>query len=259
MSKRKLAAVTGSSRGIGQAIARHLARAGYDLLLISRQSQALIDTADSIRTETGGNVDVAFADLLDEESCIKAVASKDIDVLVNCGIYHGAESEGRIDQVTSAELLRVMQANVLTQVGMAKATLPGLLAKGRGAIVQLVSSSSRMKPTRSVDKGGFQAFGYTASKAAIAKLIPLLAVEYSDFPNIRFFNVDPGLVITDKMRQEGTSSRFQKWGANPPDATGAVVAFLCESEHSKVKKYHGAEYIDAPALCRELNLMPARL
>jgi len=250
----ELAAVTGSSRGIGKAIAFSLANAGYDLLLISRKSTALDDTAQEIREKTGRRVEVAYADLLDEGAVVEAVRNKDVAVLVNCGIYQGPGEWVRVDKLAMDELRRLFQGNVLTQVALIKAVLPRMIEKQRGMVFQLVSSSSRVRPTKSVDRGGFQGFGYTSTKAAIAKLIPLLALEYAEYPRLRFFNVDPGLVITDKMRAEKTAARFEKWGASQPEATGAIVAYLASyTDPDLVHKLSGSDFVEAPSLYSDLK------
>ena len=254
--RKGLAAVTGSSRGIGKAIALDLAENGYDLILISRPSEMLSKTATEIAERTGRKVDIAHADLLDEAACVKAVQHGEVDVLVNCGIYQANSMNERIDSVTSEELRRTFQGNVLTQIALTKAVLPSMLNKKKGRIFQLVSSSSRVQPTRAIDKGGFQAFAYTASKTAIAKMVPLLALEFSEYKNIKFFNIDPGLVITDKMRNEGTASRFEKWGAVTPEHSAKLVTFLCDDTNlEKAQEFNGAEYVDAPKVAMQLNLI----
>ena len=253
MTDRGLAAVTGSSRGLGKAIAFELARLGFDVLLISRPSKELSDTAYDIAAQTGRYVDVAHADLLDEEACVASVRGRTVNVLVNCGIYQGPAMNARVDQLSSEELRRTFQANVLTQVAMIREVLPGMLKRGNGRIFQLVSGSSRVKPIKPVDKGGFQAFGYTGPKSAIAKLVPLLALENAEVTNVRFFNIDPGLVITDKMRAEGTAEKFAKWGAASPEATSRIVGILSTTDdQSLLEQLNGAEFVDSPALSKSL-------
>lgn len=253
MKSRGLAAVTGSSRGLGFSIALKLAREGYDLILINRHSERLEQAAAEIRLKTTRTVELAIADLLDEDACLKAVQGKPIDVLVNCGIYQGSGMNSRIDLLTKQQLRDTFQANVLTQVFMVQEVLKYMMKVNKGRIFQLVSGSSRTKPVKAIDKGGFQSFAYSSSKAAIAKMVPLLALELeSSITDIKCFNIDPGLVITDKMRSEGTAKRFEKWGTASPDHTAEVVAYLCIQTSPLVQKLSGEEFVDAPSIYQEL-------
>jgi NAD(P)-dependent dehydrogenase (short-subunit alcohol dehydrogenase family) len=251
-SRRPLAAITGSSRGLGFAIALRLAKDGHDILLINRHSKTLEEAAERIRQEAQVNVEIAPCDLLDENACVQAVRGKPIEAFVNCGIYQGSGMNARVDQTTAKELKDTFQANVLTPVFMIQEILKHMLKVKRGQVFQLVSGSSRTKAVKAIDKGGFQSFSYTSSKAAIAKLIPLLALEYSEIPNIGFFNIDPGLVITDKMREEGTAKKFEKWGVVPPEYTAEVICQLCKPDAELSRRYKGAEYVDVPIIYQQV-------
>lgn len=245
---RGLAVVTGASRGLGKEIAKALAIEGYDLLLLSRPSTALDEAVAELRKLSKFDVNGIGVDLVDEKSCLDALEGKAISVLVNCGIYQGPVMNARADKVVLNELHEIFQANVITQFAMIQKAVRSMIESNtHGRIFQLVSSSSRLPPTRAIDKGGFQAFAYAATKSAIAKLVPLLALEHSENKNLRFFNIDPGLVITDKMRREGTARRFEKYGTNPPHATAAVIAKLC-TDQAYADRFNGHEYVDAPKL-----------
>jgi NAD(P)-dependent dehydrogenase (short-subunit alcohol dehydrogenase family) len=248
MPSRGLAVVTGASRGLGRIIAENLALAGYDLLLLSRPSEALDKAVSDIQKVSRHSVTAVGVDLGDERACLKALEGRAISVLVNCGIYQGPVLNARADKTSLEELHLAFQANVLTQFAMTQLALKSMLEnRTLGRVFQLVSGSSRVKPTRAIDKGGFQAFAYTATKTAISKLVPLLALEHQEDRNLRFFNIDPGLVITDKMRKEGTVSRFEKYGTNSPEATAAIIVELCLNT-ALADKYNGEEYVDAPKL-----------
>lgn len=168
-----------------------------------------------------------------------------IDVLVNCAIYQGPGENSRFDQLDLDEYNRLYTGNVLSQVALVKSVLPSMLQRNCGAVFQLVSASSVIPPVRAIDKGGFQAFGYVSTKSAIAKLVPLLHLEHIN-SQVRFFNIDPGLVITDKMHREGTASRFAKYGANSPRAAADAIAMLATASQNDpvVKQYNGKDFVD---------------
>merc|ERR1712232_632073 len=184
-------------------------------------------------------------DLTDESHAVEAALEADnqlggIDVLVNNAVYKGAGSEQLVMELSGADFANMVRANVTTQVAIVQALLPGMLARRRGAIVQMVSSSTDMRPTRPVDNGGWD-FGYAATKAAVSKLIPILAVEYRfDKCGVRFFNVEPGLVVTETMKAKGTADVYRQFGDVPPDVSGAAVAHLVTADFEKVSKYSGA-------------------
>lgn len=179
-----------------------------------------------------------------------------IDVLVNNAVYQGPGSEKRVLDLQLQDFTKMSRANVEAQLALVQTLLPGMLQRGRGSIVQLVSSSSNMKPTRAVGSGGWD-FGYAATKSAISKLVPLLAVEHPlEQSGLRFFNVEPGLVVTEVMKAKGTAATFRQFGDEPPEATGAAVAHLVGAPAKDVNKYNGAPFVFAPKLAADMGLLP---
>ena len=168
---RAVAFVTGASRGIGKAIAVHLARAGFDVALGARTLHegeerehsstvaartpaaarlARLDGVALVAAE-GGRALPVYLDLLDRTSLGAAVATVlerwgRIDVLVNNGRYVGP---GHMDQLldTPVELLdRHLEANVMAPVILTKLVLPGMVERGGGVVINLASSSGAMDP-----------------------------------------------------------------------------------------------------------------
>jgi len=93
----------------------------------------------------------------------------------------------------------MVQCNVLTPLAIIKRILPQMLIRKRGYIFQISSSSINLTPKFSVKEGGWD-FGYSSTKAAISKLLPLLAIEHRK-ASLRFYNIEPGLVETELMKQ----------------------------------------------------------
>lgn len=255
------AMVTGASRGIGKAIATQLVLDGYHVILMSRPSPDLERTAVELAQLAPGRVSTEEADLLDEEGCVKSISKhQDLAVLVLCGLYQGPGESQRVDHLSMDEYKRLLQGNVLTQVAMAKAAMPSIQRSPHGALIMLVSQSSRVAPTRPVDKGGFQSFGYTSTKAAVAKLIPILAQECKELhPQVRCFNIDPGLVITDKMRMNGTDKLFKKANPNSPDLTARAISALLSAPKEQIRQFHGAEFVDVTQVADKLLLTHSSL
>ena len=167
----KVALVTGASRGIGKAIAVHLARAGFDVAISARtlhEGEAREHSSTVARSDTTplpGSLDVtaeliekegrrAFSvvmDLTDRSSLAPGVDAilgefGRIDVLVNNGRYIGP---GHMDQLldTPVELLDLhLEANVMAPVILTKLVLPQMLERGDGYIVVITSGAGASDP-----------------------------------------------------------------------------------------------------------------
>ena len=180
--------------------------------------------------------------------------------VVNSGVYKGASDLARVLDLAPHDYRAMVQCNVLTPLAVFRAALRAMLRQGgAGSLVQVSSSSVGMTPRASVDKGGWD-FGYVSTKAAIAKLMPLLALEHPPAPGapdaLRFFNVEPGLVVTELMKHKGLSGSYTAgFGDVPPQVAGAVVAHLCSQPFAAVSRFNGKS-VYAPRLCEELQLLP---
>ena len=194
VTDRVVALVTGASRGIGKAIAVHLARAGFDVAVGARtrhEGEAREHSSTVAASDTRplpGSLDATAAlveecgrralplalDLLDRASLGAAVATVlerwgRIDVLVNNGRYVGP---GHMDRLldTPVELLdRHLEANVMAPVILSRLVLPGMLERGSGVVINLASGSGRMDPPAPAGQGGW-GLGYGMSKGALHRL-----------------------------------------------------------------------------------------
>lgn len=268
--------VTGASRGIGKAIAIHLARAGFDVAVTARTVQegegrehsstlsrsdtsplpgSLATTAASIE-EAGVRSMTVPADLTDRASVIAAADRVlaewgPIDVLVNNGRYIGP---GHMDHFvdTPLELLDLhLEANVMAPLALTKQFLPGMIERGSGTIVNITSGAGYHDPPKAAGEGGW-GLGYAISKGALHRIAGILALELGR-SGIRAYNVQPGFIATERMFQDMGSFGFDASGGAPPDVVGAVVTWLVTNPEAAEPNGRNLEAQDE---CRERNLLP---
>jgi hypothetical protein len=101
---------------------------------------------------------------------------------------------------------------------------------------------------------GAWGFAYGASKAALIRMAGVLAAEHAGC-GVSFFNLEPGLVLTESMREQGLTEALvaQVGGGAPPEVPAAVIAWLATS--SDAAQWHGRTIHAQPA-CAELGLVP---
>ena len=221
----KTAIVTGSSRGIGRAIAETFAAAGAQVVISSRKAEACETVAASIRA-TGGKA-IAIACHIGDKAQLEALVARTraaagaIDILVcNAGInpYYGPLTEID-DQVFD----RMMAVNVRGALALAALVLPEMAARRDGAIV-IVSSVAGLRGTAGLG-------AYAIAKAADMQLARNLALEWGPH-NIRVNCIAPGLIKTDfaralwedpaLMERRLAQTPLRRIGA-PEDVAGAAL------------------------------------
>ena len=196
------ALVTGASAGIGEAFARVLAAQRYDLVLVARRR----DRLDALAKELGERHRIAarahVADLAEEADLCdlaESIAEGPPDLLVNNAGFGTVGAFAELDPERELEEIRL---NVLALVRLTRAALPGMLARGRGAIVNVSSLAGE-------SAGPFNAT-YAATKAYVTSFSEALHEEVRGtgvvvqallpgFTRTEFQEVagmDPGLVPT---------------------------------------------------------------
>ena len=191
-SARPLAVVTGASAGIGEAIARRLAKEGFRLLLGARRE----DRIQRIAKELGAEGKVL--DVSDEASVAAFCAgADDAQLLVNNA--GGARGTDRVAEANSAEWRWMWEVNVLGLMQVTRALLPALERSDRGHIVN-ISSTAGLE----VYEGGS---GYTGAKHAVHAISQTLRLELSGRP-VRVTEISPGMVETDfSLNRSGNPER----------------------------------------------------
>ncbi|CAL9667480.1 SDR family NAD(P)-dependent oxidoreductase [Streptomyces sp. SudanB182_2057] len=129
------AVVTGASSGIGAEYASRLVGRGWDLALVARRAGRLHELAERLRG-TGADVEPVEADPWDLARVAERAAADDVSLLVNNA---GINGYGPFTEVDAALLTKVIAVNVLAPTVRTRATIPGMLARGRGAVVNVAS------------------------------------------------------------------------------------------------------------------------
>jgi len=228
--------VTGAARGIGRAVARHLARQGWRVALADSDAEAVAAAA----TEAGG---VAIACDVGSEADVErlvAVARAHlgrIDAIVsNAGIG----SFGPLAQTTLESWNRVLSTNLTATFLLAKAAAADL-ERARGAIVTIASTRAHMSEPDTL--------AYSASKGGLVALTHALAITLA--PKVRVNCVSPGWIDTGKHGPLKASDHAQHPAGRvgiPEDVAGAV-AYLLSREASFLT---GAELIVDGGMTRKM-------
>jgi NAD(P)-dependent dehydrogenase (short-subunit alcohol dehydrogenase family) len=174
--------VTGASRGIGKAIALHLAARRWDVLAGVRTDA----DADRLRVEGGDRVEPVHLDITsaaDVDALTRHVAGG-LDALVNNA---GAPAEGPMEGIDLGRLREAFELNVIGQVAVTQAVLPQLRAS-RGRVVFISSLNGRI----STPLNG----AYSATKFAVEAIADAMRVELRPW-RIKVSVVEPGPIATD--------------------------------------------------------------
>jgi NAD(P)-dependent dehydrogenase (short-subunit alcohol dehydrogenase family) len=192
---RRTAIVTGASRGLGSALARHLAADGWDLVVDARHEDDLAAARSEIDTAGPGQVVAIPGDVADPahvDALVAAATSGDgFTLLVNNAGTLGPTPLPRVADLRPEDLEWTLRANVVVQLGLIQAALPHL-RRAAGTIVDVTSDAA---------VEGYEGWGaYGASKAAFEQLSRVLAAEEAA-AGVRVYWVDPGDMRT-RMHQD---------------------------------------------------------
>lgn len=229
---RPVALVTGSTSGIGAAVARRLARDGHTVIIHSRQSA---DAGRALAAELGRAIYLQ-ADLAQDEDRSRLIADVldrcgRLDVLVNNAGISQVIPHADLDSATPGIWHALYEVNVVAPFRLVTAAAPALAAAatrgGRAGAVVNISSHAGVRP-----KGA--SIPYSATKAALNHVTRLLALTLA--PDIRVNAVAPGLVDTpmtatwvDAQRLWRERSPMQRPAS--PDDIAAIVAMLVASDY----------------------------
>ena len=271
MAGRKVAFVTGASRGIGRGCALELARRGFDVVVTARtvtgaeRLEHSSTVKKSLTTPLPGNLEktarearalgvdalVAKLDLsvrADWPAAVDAAVGRfgRIDVLVNNGRYVGP---GHMDpfEETPVELIeQMMLCNVVAPLNLIKLCLPLMKRQGGGVVINVTSSAGERETDAPIGRGGW-GLGYSLSKAAFNRMVPGLAKELRPY-GIAVIGLMPGFVGTERMAAELAEFGFDASKALPVENPGRVCAMLATA---KDPMYFSGKDVYGPAFHAE--------
>ena len=233
----KRALVCASSKGLGRGCAEALAEAGVDLTINARSPEALEDTAKALRAAHGVEVTAIAADVTSAEGQKQVLeAAGQIDILVTNA---GGPPPGLWSDWDRDDFIKALDANMLTPVALMQASLPGMMERGWGRVVNITSQSVK-SPIPVLGLSNTARAGLTGFVAGTARQVAGYGVTIN--------NLLPGIHATDRAvaldggaaAAEGISVEEAKENrcATIPAGRygtagefGAACAFLC-SQHA---------------------------
>jgi len=226
----RTALVTGSSRGLGYAIAEGLGRAGAALVLNGCDLGRLSAAAEALRAK-GLAVHAAAFDVTDEAAVVAAFGRLDeqgvaVDVLFNNA---GIQLRGSIVDFTAADWHRVIDTNLTSAFLVGREAARRMIARGRGG--KVVNIGSLTSAVARATTGP-----YTAAKGGIKMLTQAMAAEWAEH-GIQANAIGPGYMLTEMTQPLADDPKFdgwvkartpsRRWGT-PEDLIGTAV-FLASS------------------------------
>lgn len=224
----KTAIITGASRGIGEATARHLAGLGANVVAVARSKDQLEALVADIEA-AGGKALAIACDVADygavEQMCAAAIETfGGIDIIVNnAGLI---DPIARIEESDPAGWGQVIDVNLKGPYHAIRAALPAMLEKGSGVVVNISSGAA----TSALEGWSH----YCASKAALLSLTRCAHKELAD-NNIRIVGLSPGTVATEmqvQIRSSGINpvSQLDPSVHIPPEWVARAIAWLCTED-----------------------------
>ncbi len=241
----RLALVTGSTQGIGRAIAEALIAEGARVIVNGRRNGAVRETVAALSQR--GEARGVAADLATADGARRVLdAAQDagpVDILVN---NVGTFEVKPFGDISDRDWLEMFELNVMSGVRLARALLPGMLERDWGRIVFIASDQSA-KPNRDMAHYAMTKAAQVSIARSLAELTKgtrvtvnsaLVAPTWSEGVEVFLGKIAPGLgKSVDDMRTAyfettGASSLLQRWAE--PAEIAAQIAFLCSERASAI-------------------------
>lgn len=226
----RVAVVTGSSKGIGNAIASGLAQAGADVFLCGRSEEHLKTAAQEIRDQSSVRVEFTSADMAVRED-VSRVAEQavgqfgKVDILVNNAGWNIPQA---IDEIRDEDWQYLVELNLNSVMAMTRAVAPGMKQRRWGRVIH-ISSIMGLASTPGRN-------GYSATKAALIGMAKATALDLGPF-GITVNCIAPGPIATEmpmsilsKEQQDALAARTAvgRWG-KPDELIGPAVLLASEA------------------------------
>ena len=211
----KTALVTGASSGIGAAVVRALSARGVTVHAAARRAERL----EALAAETG--CAPVVLDLRDTRALYEALGGLEVDILINnAGLGRGF---GALFEVAPEDIDVTLQTNVLAAVHVVRATLPGMVERKRGHIVN-IGSIAGLYPIKSSL--------YGASKGAVHLLSQNLRVELQG-SGVRVTEICPGRVETEffeiAVGEEAAKEAYEGFEILVPDDVADAILYALDA------------------------------
>ena len=199
----RTALVTGSSQGLGLALARGLAQAGAAVVLNGRDANKLATAAATLRAE-GARVSIAAFDVTDGASSAAAVAKIEtevgpIDILINNA---GIQRRAPLAEMTEEQWRAVIDTNLTSAFLVSRAVAPRMIARGGGKIINICSVMIEVsRPTIA---------NYAAAKGGLKMLTRAMAVEWARH-GLQCNGIAPGYFVTELNKPLVENVEFNRW------------------------------------------------
>jgi NAD(P)-dependent dehydrogenase (short-subunit alcohol dehydrogenase family) len=256
---KKVAVVTGATRGIGKVTALTLAAQGFAVVVTGRTLQAgqgtvgsgepvpgsIEETVAAIE-EAGGTALGVRLDLLDRASIDAALDATiarfgRLDVLVNNAIYQGPGMMERIADFTMQQAEDNFAGSVINQIYITRQAISHMVRQGGGRIVFVTSGAAVATPTAG------EGVLYSAAKAALNRVPGFINLEYGS-EGILAFLVEPQFTFTDSMAARWGSDAVSTIGggypARRPEETADAIAWLVTNPDAG--RFANGEMLNAP-------------
>ncbi|MGW4389596.1 SDR family oxidoreductase [Streptomyces sp. NPDC004685] len=201
----RTALVTGSSRGIGFALARGLLEAGATVVLNGRDESALADAAERLSEQTGkGPVHTAAFDVTDGPSVAAGIAGVEervgpLDILVNNA---GMQLRAPLLEFTDADWHRVLNTNLTSAFLVGREAARGMVERGHGKIINICSLQSE------VVRPGIAP--YAATKGALKMLTKGMCADWGP-SGVQVNGLGPGYIETELTEPLVRDEEFSAW------------------------------------------------